>query len=135
MQISKILEFSSKAWMQPDQKLELLLSWVNNLVYKEYFKDHNKTINMWWKLINIFSNDKMFSFRLQWYIETWDLPTGDLGKLMKVHYDRTLVEIQKVVKLVQTLLNTIIIFILWWVVWLFAGWILQLVLKMTESVL
>jgi len=134
MQISKILEFSSSAWMTPLEKVNLLYNWVDNLIYKEYFFNRIWDIERWWKLISVFSVDKMFSAPMQWYIETWDI-NKNLEDLMRVHYNTTLKNIQKTVKLVQMLLNTIIIFLLWWLVWLFAGGILQLVLKLTESVL
>jgi general secretion pathway protein F len=134
MQIAKILEFSSSAWMTPLEKVNLLYNWVNNLVYKEYFKEKIRTIEMWGKLISVFSIDNMFWPQLQWYIETWDL-NKNLDDLMRVHYNTTLNNIQKNVKMVQTLMNAIIIFLLWWVVWIFAWWILQLVLELTQSVL
>jgi len=134
MQISKILEFSSTAQMTPLAKVNLLYTWVNNLVYKEYFKSKIKNIQMWGKLIWVFFDDKMFSAQIQWYIETWDI-NKNMDVLMHVHYDTTLKSIQKSVKLIQTLMNTIIIFLLGTIVWIFAWGILQLVLKMTESVL
>lgn len=134
MQISKILEFSSRANMTPLDKVRLLYNWIDNLVYKYYFQDSIQIIEGGSKLINIFSKDSMFSAPMQWYIETWDI-NKNLDELMLVHYRTTLNNIQKNVKMVQMLLNTIILFLLGWVVGLFAWWVLQLVLKMTESVL
>jgi len=134
MQISKILEFSSSAGMTPLDKVHLLCNWVNNLVYKEYFHMKIKNIERWGKLIEVFSMDKLFSAPMQWYIETWDI-NKNLEDLMRVHYSTVLWNIQKRVKLIQMILSTLIIFLLWWIVWLFAWWVLQLVLKITESVL
>lgn len=134
MQISKILEFSSKAWMTPIMKINLLENWINNLYYKEYFKSKAESINMWWKLIWVFLNDKMFSPQMQWYIETWDI-NKNLDKLMKVHYNTILKNIQNNITMIQTLMTSLTILILWGVVALFAWWIFQLVIWLTDSVL
>jgi hypothetical protein len=46
MQISKILEFSSKAGMTPIMKINLLENGIDNLFYKEYFTSKANSINM-----------------------------------------------------------------------------------------
>jgi len=134
MQISKILEFSSKAQMTPFAKIELLENWVDNLYYKEYFTSKKWSISLGWKLVNIFLDDKLFSAAIQWYIETWDI-NKNLDILMGKHYTTILKNIQNHIKLVHTLLSAFTILVLWAVVLLFAWWIFQLVIWLTDSVL
>ena len=134
MQISKILEFSSKAQMNPSVKVDLLKNWVNNLFYKEYFESKANSIKLGWKLFWVFLDDKLFSPEIQWYVEVGD-HNKTLDKLMKMHYSTILGKIQNNIQLVKTLLNAITILFLWGIVLLFAGWIFQLVIWLTDSVL
>lgn len=133
MQISKILEFSSKAGMTPIMKISLLENWIDNLFYKEYFTSKANSINMWGKLVGVFLNDKLFSPQMQWYIETWDI-NKNLWKLMNVHYHTILKNIQHNIKLVETLITSLTILMLWIIVTIFAWWMFQLVLWLTDSV-
>jgi len=133
MQISKILEFSSSAQMTPLEKVELLSHGVDNLVYKKYFIENTIKVERWDKLIDIFSDDTLFSAPLQWYIETGDL-NKNLDVLMLAHYDTTLKLIQDNVKMITKILEVLVTFIMGAIVLVLAWWIFQLILTLTDGV-
>lgn len=134
MQISKIVEFSSAAQMTPYDKVGLLKNGVDNLVYRNHFKNNHEKISTWNTLYSLFNDDKLFSLTLQAYIETWDI-NKNLDVLMLNHYENTLNNIHVAIHAVIQISMAVILILLAMVAIIFAGWILQLFQAMTSNFL
>lgn len=133
LQIAKILELTSKSRFKSQEKMVMLSRWIGNAYYRKYFESKIDEIIKWNEFCLQFNDLKLFSYDLADKIQIWD-SSQMLDKKMEKYFKKTLRDFKRVINNIKVLLNTIIIIIMWIFVFFFAGWILQLMISLNETI-